>query len=72
MLCDNLEGWNDRFMVMYGRNYHSIVKQFCCCSVTKSCLTLCDPMDCSMAGFPVLHYLPEFVQIHIHLVSEAI
>ena len=30
---------------------------FCCCSVTHSCLTLCDPMDCSMPGFPVLHHL---------------
>ena len=29
----------------------------CCCSVTQSYLTLCDPMDCSMPGFPVLHYL---------------
>ena len=31
-----------------------------CCSVTKSCPTLCDPVDCSMLGFPVLHYLPGF------------
>ena len=31
----------------------------CCCSVTKSGPTLCNPMDCSMPGFPVLHYLPE-------------
>ena len=31
-----------------------------CCSVTKSCLTLCMPMDCSTPGFPVLHYLTEF------------
>ena len=30
----------------------------CCCSVAKSCLTLCNPMDCSTPGFPVLHYLP--------------
>ena len=30
----------------------------CCCSVTKSCPTLCDPMGCSTRGFPVLHYLP--------------
>ena len=29
-----------------------------CCSVAKSCLTLCNPMDCSTPGFPVLHYLP--------------
>ena len=33
-----------------------------CCSVAKSHLPLCDPMDYSMPGFPVLHYLPEFAQ----------
>ena len=32
-------------------------KSCCCCSVAKSCLALCDPMDCSMPGFPVLHSL---------------
>ena len=31
----------------------------CCCSVTKSCLTLCNPMDCTTPGSLVLHYLPE-------------
>ena len=30
-----------------------------------------DPMDCSMPGFPVLHYLPEIVQTHVHWVSDA-
>ena len=44
----------------------------CCCSFTKSCLTLWDPMDCSMSGFPVLHYLLEFVQTHVHWVRDAI
>ena len=44
----------------------------CCCSVAKSCLTLCDPMDCSTPGFPVLHYLPEFTQTHVHWVGDAI
>ena len=34
----------------------------CYCSVTKSCLTLCNPMDCSTPGFPVLHHHPEFTQ----------
>jgi len=29
-------------------------------SVAQSCLTLCNPMDCSMPGFPVQHQLPEF------------
>ena len=41
----------------------------CYCSVVMSCLTLCDPMDCRMPGFPVLHYLPEFVQTHVHCVD---
>ena len=43
-----------------------------CCSVAKSCLTLCNPMDCRMPGFPVLHYLPEFAQIHVHWVGDTI
>ena len=38
----------------------------CCCSFTKSPLTLCVPMDYNMLGFPVLYCLPEFAQIHVH------
>ena len=34
----------------------------CCCSFAKSCLTLCDPMDCSLPGSSVLHYLLQFVR----------
>ena len=37
----------------------------CYCSVAKSCPTLCDPMDSSTPGSPVLHYLPESAQIHV-------
>ena len=44
----------------------------CCCSVTQLCPTLCDPMDCSMPGFPVLHYLLELAQTHVHWVDDAI
>ena len=44
----------------------------CYCSFTKSHKTLCDPMDCSTSGFPVLHYLSEFAQTHVHWVSDAI
>ena len=36
------------------------------CSVTKSCPVLCDPMDFSTPGFPVLCYLLEFAQTHVH------
>ena len=35
-------------------------------SVTQSCLTPCDPMDCSMPGFPVHHQLPKLAQTHVH------
>ena len=35
-------------------------------SVTQSCPTLCNPMDCSMPGLPVHHQLPEFAQTHVH------
>ena len=34
-------------------------------SVTQSCLTLCDPMNCSTPGLPVHHQLPEFTQTHV-------
>ena len=44
----------------------------CCCSVAQSCPTLCDPMGCSMPGLPVLHYLLEFAQTHVHWVGDAI
>ena len=40
-------------------------------SVTQSCPTLCDPMNCSTPGLPVHHQLPEFTQTHIHRVSDA-
>ena len=45
---------------------------YCCCSVAKSCLTLCYPMDCSTPAVPVLHCLPELAQTHIHWVGDAI
>ena len=35
-------------------------------SVAQSCLTLCNPMKCSMPGLPVHHQLPEFTQTHVH------
>ena len=47
-------------------------KSGCCCSVTQSCLTLCNPLDFSTLGFPVLCYLPEFAQTHVHWVGDAI
>ena len=43
-----------------------IPKDICCRLVAQSCLTLCDRMDFSTSGFPVLHCLLEFVQTHVH------
>ena len=41
-------------------------------SVTQSCPTLCDPMNCSTPGLPVHHQLPEATKTHVHRVSDAI
>ena len=41
-------------------------------SITKLCTTLCNPMDCSMPGSPLLHYLPEFAQTHVHWIGDSI
>ena len=40
-------------------------------SVTQSCPTLCDPMDCSTPGFHVHHQLPELTQTHVHKLGDA-
>ena len=40
-------------------------------SLTQSCVTLCDPMDCSTPGFSVLHYLLEFAQTHVESVMPS-
>ena len=43
---------------------YSNINYCCCCSATKLCPTLCDPMDCSMSGFSVHPCLPKFPQTH--------
>ena len=43
-----------------------------CCSVAELCLTFCIPRNCNKPGFPVLHYIPEFSQIHVYWVGDAI
>ena len=42
------------------------------CSAAQSRPTLCDPMGCSLLGSPVLHYLLELAQTHVHRVGDAI
>ena len=55
-------------LVFAGLRYLSV--QFS--TVTQSCPTLCNSMDCSTPGFPVHHQLPELAQTHVHQVSDAI
>ena len=45
---------------------------YTCCSVSHSCTNLCNPTDCTMPGFCVLHHLLEFAQTEAHWVSDAI
>ena len=49
---------------------HSNCPQFS--SVTQSCPTHCDPMNCSKSGLPVHHHLTESTQTHVHRVGDAI
>ena len=56
----------------FAKSYISDYKYIQFSSVAQLCLTLCDPMDCSTPGLPVHHQLPEFTEIHVHCVSDAI
>ena len=59
------------YMLMYFQNSLQLAPvQFS--SVAQSCLTLCDPMDCSTPGFPVYYQLLELTQTHVHRVGDAI
>ena len=50
-----------------------LISKICfCCSVAQSCLTRCNPMDCSTPGLPVHRQLPDFAQLHVHSVGDAI
>ena len=61
--------WSAYYFILENRSEIIVLVS---CSVAKLCLILCSPMDCSMPGFPILHYLPEFAQTHVHWVSDAI
>ena len=63
------DGWRECWKcISSSRRINIIVvrERCCCCSVAQSCLTLYDPTDCSTPGFPVVHYLLESAQTHVH------
>ena len=43
-----------------------------CCSATQSCLTLCNPVDCSTPSLSVPHHLLKFAQVHVHCIIDTI
>ena len=64
---------NDKcFWNLYKNEKDCYTKTFCCCSVAKSFPTPCDSMDTSMPGSSIFHCFPEFAQIHVHWISDAI
>ena len=63
--------YNIRFTLLTSFKMYNMLL-LSCFSVTQLCLTLCSPMDCCMPGFFDPHYLPEFVQTHVHWVGDAI
>ena len=65
---DFQKGLNQSIWVQFSSKFLNC----CCCSGAKFCLALCDPIDCSMPDFPVLHYLPEFAQVHALCVGDTI
>ena len=67
ILLTSLTMWHHLVCEMYCVRY---ITQFT--SVTQSCLTLCDPMDCSTTSFPVHHQLPEPTQTYVHCIGDAI
>ena len=51
---------------------NTIIISLCCCSVIQLCPILCNLMDCSTPGFPVLRHISKLAQTHVHWVSDAI
>ena len=51
-------GWIQRWGLTH-------IHYWCCCSVAKSCPSLCDPLDCSTLSFQVFRYCLDFAQSHV-------
>ena len=62
--CPLIDKWIKKIKYTYTMEY--------CCSVAQSCLILCNPMDCSIPGLPVPHYLLKFVQVYAHCIGDTI
>ena len=60
------------FEIILTKKDQKTINHICCSSVAQSCLTLHDPVDGSTSSLPVPHHLPEFAQVHVHCIGDAI
>ena len=60
------------FILLYMYFYKPYYIIFLESSIAQSCPSFCNPMDCSMPGFPIHHQLLKLVQIHVHWISDTI
>ena len=58
--------WGHNDVIVLDSTTCTLKNDCCCCSVSESCPTLCDPMDCSIPGLFVLHHLLELAQTHVY------
>ena len=68
-VCSCLIWWDFHWCVFL---YLHVYLHICCCSVSQACLTLCNPIDCSMPGLSVPYHSPKFAQVHFHCISDVI
>ena len=64
--------WNKSSLPVWLHPVELFFDSCCCCSIAKSCLTLCNPMNCSMPGFPVRHYLLSLLRFMSNTYIEMI
>ena len=63
--------WVVRTLMIYSLSRFQVYC-WCYCSDCRLCPSLCNPMDCSMPGLSVPHHLPEFAQVHVRCIGDAI
>ena len=64
--------WDIKKIICEFQKFIGVLSSVQFSSVTQSCPTLCNPMNCSTPGLPVHHQFPEFTQTHVHQVGDAI
>ena len=72
--ADILRDHEFNYQILWRKVFFELAREWFnyCCWVAKLCPPLHNPMDCSTPGSSILHCLPEFAQIHVHWVGDAI